>query len=228
MHIRVVFQNSRAEVFIDSVTPTVLVDELMRPIAEGYVGVNASNFSTAYFANFQVSALPRDYVFAQPAEDLEERAETVVTSWMISDTFAGADLDGVTRLDESMTETRRWTSLPANYNGITNMARIQGLEDDKKTAFARLSIRSDRAQIKGLSFGYSDAVSVFANRTLLYSGDNTYVSRDYRYLGTIGLFDKVYLPLRSGDNEIWFAVTEAFGGWGIQAQFDDLDGITIK
>ena len=228
MHIKVVFQNSRAEVFIDSDMPSVLVDELMRPIAQGYVGVNASNFAAAYFANFEVSALPRDYEFAETEEDLEERAETVVTSWMISDTFAGADLDGVTRLEQSMAEARRWTPLPANYNGITNMARIQGLEDDKKTAFARVSIHSDRAQIKSLNFGYSDAVAVFANGTLLYSGDNTYMSRDYRYLGTIGLFDKVYLPLKSGDNEIWFAVTEAFGGWGIQAQFDDLDGITIN
>jgi hypothetical protein len=31
-----------------------------------------------------------------------------------------------------------------------------------------------------------------------------------------------------GDNEIWFAVTEAFGGWGIKAQFDDLQGIVVQ
>ena len=61
----------------------------------------------------------------------------------------------------------------------------------------------------------------------IYSGSNFYRSRDYRYLGTIGWFDKVYLPLEAGENEIWFAVTEAFGGWGIQAQFDDLEGISL-
>ena len=51
---------------------------------------------------------------------------------------------------------------------------------------------------------------------------------DYRYLGTIGLFDTVYLPLHPDVNEIWFALGEAFGGWGIMAQFDDLQGIVIR
>ncbi|MCH8059016.1 MAG: hypothetical protein IIA11_01020 [Proteobacteria bacterium] len=49
---------------------------------------------------------------------------------------------------------------------------------------------------------------------LLYSkGNNAYQSRDYRYLGTIGLFDAIMLPLAVGDNELWIAVSEAFGGW---------------
>jgi hypothetical protein len=227
MHIKVAFKNSRAEVFIDSDEPVLLIDELMRPIAAGNVGVNASNFAEAYFANFEVSPLPHDYVFAEAEDELAERAESVVASWLISDAFNGVDLEGVTTLDKSMMDDRRWTELAANYDGKTNMARIQGLASGKNTAFARLSVHSDRAQIKGVSFGYSDSVAVFANKTLLYSGSNDYMSRDYRYLGTIGFFDKVYLPLKSGDNEIWFAVTEAFGGWGIQAQFDDLDGISI-
>ncbi len=71
-------------------------------------------------------------------------------------------------------------------------------------------------------------VAVYANGTLLYSGNNRYMSRDYRYLGTIGLFDTVNLPLEAGRNEIWIAVTESFGGWGIKAQFDDLDGIVVE
>lgn len=228
MHIKVVYQGSRAEIFVDSDAPVVLVDELMRPIAAGSVGINASNFSEAYFANFQVSSLPDDYVFAEAEESEEERAETVVTSWRVSGAFDGSLLSGITRLEKAMAEEQEWTVLPANYDGKTNLARVQGLEPNKNTAFARLKVHSDRAQIKGVHFGYSDSVSVFANNTLLYSGSNDYLSRDYRYLGTMGLFDKVYLPLRSGENEIWFAVTEAFGGWGIQAQFDDLEGIKLE
>ena len=62
---------------------------------------------------------------------------------------------------------------------------------------------------------------VFVNGRRVYSGDNTYMSRDYRYLGTIGLFDSVVLPLQPGKNEICVAVTEAFGGWGIMGRIDD-------
>ena len=43
----------------------------------------------------------------------------------------------------------------------------------------------------------------------------------------IGLFDSVVLPLRAGENEILIAVTEAFGGWGVMAEFENLEGITI-
>jgi hypothetical protein len=30
----------------------------------------------------------------------------------------------------------------------------------------------------------------------------------------------VYLPLRPGENELLFAVAEAFGGWGLEARLD--------
>jgi hypothetical protein len=36
------------------------------------------------------------------------------------------------------------------------------------------------------------------------------------------------LPLKKGDNELWLAVTENFGGWGVKAAFDDMDGISLK
>jgi hypothetical protein len=49
------------------------------------------------------------------------------------------------------------------------------------------------------------------------------MSRDYRYLGTIGYFDNVTLPLEAGKNEICIAVSEAFGGWGIMGRVTTFD-----
>jgi hypothetical protein len=95
------------------------------------------------------------------------------------------------------------------------------------TVVARLLVASSTRQLKGLSFGYSDSVTVYVNGVPLYSGTNRYESRDYRYLGTIGLFDRVFLPLKEGENEILFSVSEAFGGWGVLARFDDLKGIEL-
>jgi hypothetical protein len=40
--------------------------------------------------------------------------------------------------------------------------------------------------------------------------------------------DAIYLPLRQGENELVFAVSEAFGGWGLIARFEDLDGISVE
>lgn len=48
-----------------------------------------------------------------------------------------------------------------------------------------------------------------------------------RFLGSIGWYDTVYLPLVEGDNELAVAVSESGGGWGIQARFDSLDGLRL-
>ena len=54
------------------------------------------------------------------------------------------------------------------------------------------------------------------------------ISRDFRYLGTIGLFDAIHLPLKQGENEVLLAVSETFGGWGIISRLADSDGITVE
>jgi hypothetical protein len=35
------------------------------------------------------------------------------------------------------------------------------------------------------------------------------------------------VPLKKGRNDLVFAVSESFGGWGVQARFNNLDGINI-
>jgi hypothetical protein len=41
----------------------------------------------------------------------------------------------------------------------------------------------------------------------------------------VGFFDTIYLPLKAGNNEISFAISEYFGGWGVMAKFDICDDI---
>ncbi len=40
--------------------------------------------------------------------------------------------------------------------------------------------------------------------------------------------DAVYLPLQRGENELVVAVAESFGGWGLIARFDDIEGIAVE
>jgi hypothetical protein len=37
----------------------------------------------------------------------------------------------------------------------------------------------------------------------------------------VGLFDELALPLTRGPNELWFAVSDTFGGWAITADLPD-------
>ena len=89
-------------------------------------------------------------------------------------------------------------------------------------------IESTTDEVKELSFGFSDFVTVYLNDKALYYGADNFMSRDYRFLGTIGYFDKLFLPLKKGTNELWFVVSENFGGWGVKAKFENMDDISLE
>ncbi len=217
MHVKAIFAGSQAQVYIDSDEPVLHFTELKREDLSGAIGLNSANFSAVHFANFKVTPLANAYAFPSSGTALAEPDEGTVMSWQVSDAFDGGDLEGTTKLDNALKANRSWTELSAEQTGITNLARVQGLEEGKNTVFARAVVTSKNATVKDMAFGYSDAAMVFVNGQLVYQGNNGYQTRDYRYLGTIGLFDHVALPLKKGDNEIWIAVSEAFGGWGVMA-----------
>jgi hypothetical protein len=69
---------------------------------------------------------------------------------------------------------------------------------------------------------------VYLDGRLLFRGDDPYRSRDYRFLGSIGWWDALWLPLEEGPNELVVAVTEEFGGWGVQARFAEPHGLAFQ
>ena len=101
------------------------------------------------------------------------------------------------------------------------------MADGHNTVVAALTLRSDRDQVARVRFGFSDRVRVFLNGHLLYAGDDAYTTRDYRFLGTMGLFDELTLPLQAGDNELWFVVSVNFGGCGVVAEIAPTDGVEV-
>lgn len=222
MHIKIAYRDDQAEVFIDSDEPVLIVDDLRRESAAGSVGFGAGNFAPAHFANVQVSPLPAGYRFVKVEREHPEPSAGTVMSWQVSKAFA-ADT-----MKEQLNAEHEWSEIKAETTGITNLATAKGTGDGNNAVIARLAITSDSQQLKPLAFGYSDVVTVYVNGVPVYGGTNLYQSRDYRYLGTIGLFDEVYLPLMKGENEVWFVVSESFGGWGIQAHFEDMNGISLQ
>jgi hypothetical protein len=146
----------------------------------------------------------------------------------VSDAFRQDRLGETIDLDAS-TFTRTWTRLEAEPAGLANLAKVQGIVLGKNTVLARTVVIAERACVRRLDFVFSDHVRVFLNGRLLYRGDDAQGSRDYRFLGSIGYFDALYLPLVQGENEIVLAVSEDYkGGWGVQARFADLEGIAFE
>ena len=149
----------------------------------------------------------------------------LVRAWAVSSPMAEADAFAAAGANRLSAVT--WTALAVESNGIANLARVAVRSDQTPTVLARLSVRADRARAVAMRFGFSDRVRVYVNGTLLYAGDDSQYSRDYRFLGTVGFYDTLQLALRRGDNEIVFAVSEGGGGWAANAAFPDMTGLTL-
>jgi hypothetical protein len=224
--IRVVFAGERAEAYVgDLETPALEIGELRRPVRAGRVGIHGGG-AGARVARFAVGDVPSGG-FTRPAPPAPAAVPGIVPTWQVSDAFREGDLRGGAALDGRLLASRTWARLDAEPTGLADLARVNGLEGGRDTALAHTTITSDRERRVPLELGFSDRAVVYLNGLALYRGDDTYRSRDYRFLGSIGWYDTVMLPLCEGANELVVAVTEDFGGWGVQARLPEGDGITV-
>jgi hypothetical protein len=172
--------------------------------------------------------------FAATAKKLRagtEKAKTgTVMSWHVSNAFPSEELAGKDHLTNADLEQHKWTQLKCDSTGLANLARVNGVKDikqGKNSVFVKTIVSAKKDTLKKLEIAFSDAVKVYLNDQILFEANDIFRSRDYRFLGTIGYFDAVYLPLKKGKNDIQIAVTERMGGWGLKARFADMAGITF-
>jgi hypothetical protein len=226
--IRVVFAGSRAEVFVaDLERPALEVAELKMPVAAGRVGLLIGG-PGLYVSRFAYAEGAPSFVGMDPQpRPPDPPIAGLVPAWLVSDAFPESD-PAPAQLAADAFHARTWTRLEGEPTGLVNLAQVNGLRDDRNTVWARATIYADRDRVARMSFGFSDRAVVYLNGRALFGGDESYRSRDYRFLGSIGWYDSVYLPLKQGENDLAIAVSEDLGGWGIQARFEDFDGISFS
>ncbi|MEO1448336.1 MAG: hypothetical protein AAFV07_02350, partial [Bacteroidota bacterium] len=223
-HVKLVIQDDEMEVFIgDMETPVLHAFELERKKAAGGLGLYTF-LATPRFANFTYQKLDKPGIKSKKPEMGPIPQETV-EDWELSQPMNGKELEKRYTLPQSWKRKAKWEFFSVEMSGTLNMAQRAGLEEDAKTMMARFKVKSGAVQTKGLILGYSDAARVYVNGKLVYGGHKRFRTRDYRYLGTIGDFDTVYLPLVEGENEIIIAVTEQMGGWGIRARWENMENL---
>ncbi|MDX1644891.1 MAG: hypothetical protein R3244_11095 [Thermoanaerobaculia bacterium] len=219
MHVEIAFSGSRATVSLDD--EVHLIPTLKRPVRAGSIGLR-SGFAPAHFANFEFrEGVPDDFPAADPPPVEPLEVEGLIRSWRISQAFPPDQRPALT-LDEALLSRLAWTRREVEPEGFVNLAWSEGVDDENRAVLAELTIDSEEPGHRLLRFGYSDVVRVFVDGVEVYRGDNTYRSRDYRYLGTIGLFDAIVVPVAAGETQVTFVVAENFGGWGVMAAVTNL------
>jgi hypothetical protein len=226
-HVKVVVNGQRAQVYLDHSEMPQLSWYLKHPARAGGIAVGGGGAAPMHYANFKIDAQQKEIVHFNV--ETTPVVEGIVPKWEVSDKFEETALENPAMLQEII-QNRKWEhTIEVEENSVANISRATArFGSPGNTVFARLRINSERDQVKLFEFGYSDRAVAILNGQPIYKGTNVWRSRDYRYLGTVGLFDAIYLNLKKGENTLLFAVSEDFGGWGITGRFADEAGILYR
>jgi hypothetical protein len=215
-HVKVEVAGDRARLFLDNVgEPALRVDRLRHGARKGGIGLMGPMDGSAYFANFSYHA--DDGLKFAPAPPSYPVPGLIVV-WEISRPFPALQVDLEKTPEQQGLPDPAWRAVGAEADGLVDISRLYPRNGGPDLVFARTSLAAEQDQVFKLNLGYSDYVAVFLNGKLLYSGASPYQGRDPSFLGIVGFFDALYLPLHKGTNELLLAVTELSGGWGFKAQ----------
>jgi hypothetical protein len=226
--LRLEVTGAQARLYVSDLTkPALVVDDLKTGIQKGQVALAVLTGAT-YFSNFEVRTTPdspwQRRLPAMPAGTL--------TKWSLSPSLDALARDLEKPLSKSESDGRTWQDVEAEPPGFVVLYRYREAPHPRvsfasdfskrldpqpgmKIVYAKTTIDSDREQVKKLSIGYSDDVSVFLNGKILFRGRSAQNFRDPAFLGIVSPEDDaVYLPLEKGPNELVLAVSELGGGWG--------------
>ena len=216
-HLKLEVARSQARLFIgEAAEPALVINNLKHGVSKGAVGLSGPMDRTAFFSNFQVRA---DSSLAFDPAPPVETSPGMITKWDLSQVFRIGQLDMERSVSEQEIGEIAWEEVESEASGLVDIARHVGRTGrEPDVVFAKTTVHADADGIKRFVFGYSDAASVFLNDKILFTGTSAYRQREPSFLGIVGLFDSVYLPLKKGENELVFMVAESFGGWGLICQ----------
>lgn len=215
-HVRIEVSGDRARVFLDGSTqPDLDIPQLRHGVRKGGITLMAPSDGSAHFSSFSLQTDPVPDLGRAPRRDV---APGFVRSWQVSQALPALEIDDSGPGLPPVAATLRWRELPADANGLVDVARVQGRSGQPDAVFLRTRIVAEKPESRPYKLGYSDAATLYLNGNKVFSGESFYQGRDPSFLGVIGLNDTVYLPLSAGENELLVALTELSGGWGFQLQ----------
>ena len=221
--IRLIISGTRGEVYIENMDiPVLIIHELKLGEKEGPV----TFYGPARFTNIKITQSDSP-VLKGKFKEIVKAGPEVIQEYQVSEIFDAENLMNENLLPANFAKKLQFNSFKTEADGLLNISRTGALSEKKNAVLLKILIDSETDLIKGLTFGFSDLAKIFVNGKSIWMGSDIYSSRDYRFLGTIGYFDSVYLDLKTGKNEIYVMVAESFGGWGFKARFEDLRGISM-
>lgn len=224
IHVRTDVYQSSASVSLDG-KPVLHVPYLKGRQGAGDVGLLALAGGD-YIANFSLEPIA-NYRDPEPLPPITQLPKNMVTNWQV--TPAITQKEAFARAAKSNWAGVRWQPIAVETTGAANLSKAGPDADDRHSFIARFRLDSGSAHRELMQFGFSDQVRVYLNGAPLYEGADLQGSRDYRFLGHVGFWDSLFLPLRKGANEVVLVITdETNGGTAAAARFDPSSAVRIR
>ena len=236
-HLRLEVAGAQARLYVkDMKQPALVMSDLKSGLRKGRLALYVLTGTTC-FATFTVRATP-DAVWERR---LRPMPAGTLTQWALSPAFDALARRLEQPLSPAEIEALPWQDVTAEAPGIVpinryresphprvsfanDFARRLEPQPGMRVVYARTTIGAERDEVRKLSIGYSDDVSVFLNGRILFRGRSAQNFRDPAFLGIVDPEnDAVYLPLKKGSNELVLAVSELGGGWGFICRLADVD-----
>lgn len=217
-HVRLEVKGSRARAYVNDVRqPSLNIYNLYHGESEGSLGLSGPVNNSAFFSNLSYRQTDE---LSFPDPPVADVPIGFIREWELSQPYGILDIEfDQTPAQQNLTDID-WQKVPADKNGLVNIAKYHGrLTRATDVVFGRTVLTAARDTLMEVNFGYSDAIMMFLNGQNIFFGNSGYTQRDPSFLGIIGLYDTVYLPLKKGENELLIAVAESMGGWGFMFQY---------
>jgi sugar lactone lactonase YvrE len=217
IHLKMEISGTQARVYLDNMDhPALVIPHLKHGKSKGTIGLMGPLDKTAFFSNFRYKV--DNTLEFDPPPDVDT-PPGMIMEWELSQAFKADAIEMDVYPDEQIRQKIEWKRVHPEPSGLLDVCRFsQRSPGGPEVVFAMATISAKKQETKKYLFGYSDEISIFLNGKNLFTGNSAYQSRDPSFLGAVGLFDAVFLPLEKGENELLFVLKETFGGWGFMCQ----------
>jgi hypothetical protein len=228
-HIKMIVSGRRMNVFVnDAPSPTLEVGRLEGDATTGSLHLQGPGT----FANLVITPDAVDGLSPEPAGDPLDEDRGLIRSWRLS-SFAALATGTDPSYGDMPGASQQWKTIATEPNGLVNLSREYGqplTEANRKVAWVKTTITSDRKQTKKVDVGWTRELWVFVNGKLVYADKNMFDQESARKFpdGRCSLENGSFnLSLEPGDNEIAIALANNFFGWGLMLRLTDAEGVHL-
>lgn len=235
-HVKLVISGREMKAYVNDMThPALLVPKLEGANLSGSISLSGN----VIYSNFKIIPGAIAGLSPDPGMDLTENDTRYLRKWQVTgpiDFPFGKEIIiplpsayGSLVKSELPDSNTVWKPIESGYRAMVNLSRIypSGARDQRRLAWLKTTIHSDKDRESTLHFGFSDEVWVFVNGQILYVDKNYFGTPEQKEPRGRCTIDnsEIKIPLNQGENVILIALANYFYGWGIVARLESTDGL---